>query len=69
VKYKYAVLEGDAVLLGEYEAWTYTAGKWQEMSNADAFTKAMLLSHGTFLNMFGSIEHQLPPDAFTATES
>ena len=26
-KYKYAVLDGDAVLLAEHEAWTYYAAR------------------------------------------
>ncbi len=64
--YKYAYLDGDAVLLGEHEAWTYSAGAWRETSNADAFTKAALISHGMFLDMFGRIEDELPAGAFAA---
>lgn len=65
-KYKYAVLEGDPVLVGEYEAWIYRDGKWSEMSNADAFTKAGLIPQGLFHNTFGNIESALPPTAFAA---
>lgn len=62
--FKYAVLDGDAVLLGEYEAWTYLSGKWREMSYADAFTKASLIPSDVFSRMFGNIESELPADAF-----
>lgn len=65
MKYKYAMLEGDAVLLGEHEAWTYQNGRWTEMSNADAFSKATLITAGTFRNLFHEIEGQLPAEAFT----
>ena len=40
-KYKYAVLDGDAVLLGEHEAWTYYAARGSKMSNVDAFSYAL----------------------------
>lgn len=63
---KYGVLEGDAVILGEHEAWTYvdSVGRWREMSYADAFTKAGLVERDAFGRMFGNIESELPAEAF-----
>lgn len=58
--YKFAALDGDAVIFNDHDAFIHQNGKWQEMSNAEAFAKAQLLSKDMFVRMFGQIEQDLP---------
>ena len=61
---KYAILDGDPVLLGNHEAWSHLAGAWKEISYADAFSKARLMTQDKFETIFGKIEASLPAEAF-----
>ncbi len=63
-KFKFAILDGDAVLIGNHEAWTHLGGAWKEISYADAFSKAKLIGLSTFRAAFGPIDDTLPATAF-----
>jgi hypothetical protein len=63
VSIKYAVLEGDPVVMSDRKAWTYLGGEWKHCPLGDAFMKAVLISEVSFKTRFAH-SPQLATTAF-----